>query len=130
MNENKEMVDVQERRSFEEALERESWVAPLVDIYETADDYVILANMPGVDKDEVKIKLEDGNLVLMGLINYDDAKGRKYTLKETETGNYYRKFKISDGVDESRIAANLENGVLKVVLPKHERIKPKNIEIK
>jgi len=111
-------------------LERESWVAPLVDIYETSDEYVILANMPGVAKDEVKIKLEDGNLVLMGLINFEEAKGRKYTLKETETGNYYRKFKISDGVDESKISANLEEGVLKVILPKHERVKPKTIEIK
>jgi len=130
MNEQQEMVNVQEKRSFEEALERESWVAPLVDIYETSDEYVILANMPGVAKDEVKIKLEDGNLVLMGLINFEEAKGRKYTLKETETGNYYRKFKISDGVDESKISANLEEGVLKVILPKHERVKPKTIEIK
>lgn len=130
MNEEKTMVDVKEQRSFEEALERESWVAPLVDIYETNDDYVILANMPGVAKDDVKIKLEDGSLVLMGLINFEEAKGRKYTLKETETGNFYRKFKISDGVDESRISANLESGVLKVLLPKHDRIKPKNIEIK
>lgn len=130
MNEQQEMVNVQEKRSFEEALERESWVAPLVDIYETSDEYVILANMPGVAKDEVKIKLEDGNLVLMGLINFEEAKGRKYTLKETETGNYYRKFKISDGVDVSKISANLEEGVLKVILPKHERVKPKTIEIK
>jgi HSP20 family protein len=130
MTDNKEMVEVKNKLSWDEALEKEPWVAPLVDIYETADNYFLTANMPGVSKEDIKIKLEDGHLVLMGRTNYEEATNRKYVLKELEAGNFYRRFKISDGIDESKIDAKLENGILNVVLPKHERLKPKTIEIK
>lgn len=130
MAEVNEAVEVKQKNSWDEALEKESWIAPLVDIYETKDDYFLSAQMPGVKKEDVKIKLEDGNLVIMGRIDYDTILNNKYTLKETETGNYYRRFKISDSVDETNIDAKLENGVLTVKLPKHERVKPKTIEIK
>lgn len=130
MTDNKEMVEVKQKGSWEEALERESWVAPLVDIYETKEDYRLNAFMPGVTKENVKIKLEEGNLVIMGRINFDETKDRRYVLKETETANYYRRFKVSDGIDESKIDASFENGMLVVELPKHDRIKPRSIEIK
>lgn len=130
MTDNKEVVTVKEEKSWEEALENESWVAPLVDIYETEDDFYLTAIMPGVEKKDVKIKMEEGNLILMGRINYNETLNRKYVLKESESGNYYRKFKISDSVDNTKIDASFENGILNVKLPKHERIKPKNIEIK
>ena len=130
MTENKEMLEVRESNSWDEALENESWIAPVVDIYETEDDYFLVAKMAGVSKDNIKIKLEDGNLVMMGRINYEDVINRKYVLKETETGNYYRKFKLSNNINEENIEANMENGLLSVRLPKHERVKPKTIEIK
>ncbi len=129
MTDNKELVDVKEKNSWEEALEKEAWVAPLVDIYETGEDYRLIAYMPGVSKENTQIKLEDGDLVIMGRINYEEANGRKYIMKETETANYYRKFKISDGIDESKIDAKLENGELNVTLPKHDRVKPRTIDI-
>jgi HSP20 family protein len=130
MTDNKEMVEVKNKVSWDEALEKEPWVAPLVDIYETTDNYFLTANMPGVSKEDIKIKLEDGHLVLMGRTNFEEITNRKYVLKELEAGNYYRRFKISDGIDESKIDAKLENGILNVILPKHERLKPKTIEIK
>ena len=130
MVDNKDAVAVQEKKSWDEALEKESWVAPLVDIYETNDDFFLEAYMPGVSKENTKIKLEDGNLVLMGRIDYAVAIAKKFVLKETETGNYYRKFKISQSIDESKIDASLENGILRVKLPKHDRVKPKSIDIK
>ena len=130
MEETKEMTQVVENRSWEEALEKESWVAPLIDIYETEDDYYILASMPGVKKEDVKIKIEDGDLVLMGRINYAEEMNKKYLLKEIDPSNYYRKFKLSDSVDEEKIVAKLENGRLQVHLPKVERVKPRTIEIK
>lgn len=122
--------EVTNKKSWDEALERESWIAPLVDIYETQDDYFLSAQMPGVKKEDVKIKLEEGNLVIMGRIDYELNVNNKYVLKETEIGNFYRRFKISDSVDETKIDAKLENGVLNVKLPKHDRLKPKSIEIK
>jgi len=130
MVENKEMVEVKSGRSWDESLEKESWVAPLADIYETAEDYYLVANMPGSSKENIRIKLEDGSLIIMGRIEYDEVKGRKYVLKETEFGNYYRKFNIADSVDDSKIDASYENGQLVVKLPKHERVKPKTISIK
>jgi HSP20 family protein len=130
MTDKKEMVDVKTKRSWDEALEKESWVAPLIDIYETTDDYFLTAQMPGVSKEDMKIKLEEGHLVIMGRVNYNETDDRKYVMKETETGNFYRRFKISDSIDEQIIDATLENGILHVKLPKHDRVKPKTIEIK
>jgi len=130
MSEVKEKVEVTNKKSWDEALERESWIAPLVDIYETKEDYYLSAQMPGVKKEDVKIKLEEGNLVIMGRIDYEQNANNKYVLKETEIGNFYRRFKISDSVDETKIDAKLENGILNVKLPKHDRLKPKTIEIK
>lgn len=130
MTENKTTMEVQPKRNWDEALEKESWVAPIVDIFETESEFFLTAQMPGVAKEDVRIKLEEGHLVIMGRINYDEAVNKKYILKETETGNYYRRFKISDGIDEQKIDAKLENGILNVKLPKHERIKPKTIQIK
>ncbi|MEW5844472.1 MAG: Hsp20/alpha crystallin family protein [Bacteroidota bacterium] len=130
MTDSKEMVEVKDKKSWDEALENEPWVAPLVDIYETADEYYLTANIPGVSKENVKIKLEEGFLVIMGRVNVDETKNRKYVLNEIEEGNYYRRFKISESIDEQKIDAKLENGILSVKLPKHERVKPKSIEIK
>ncbi len=131
MVDNKELVKIEESevKSWEEALEKQSWFAPLVDIYETENDYVLTANMPGVSKDNVKIKLEEGNLVIMGRVQYEDLVNRHYILNESELGNFYRKFKLSESIDESKIQAKFENGQLFVTLPKHDRIKPRTIEI-
>jgi len=130
MTDKKEMVDVKTKRSWDEALEKESWVAPLIDIYETTDDYFLSAQMPGVSKEDMKIKLEEGHLVIMGRVDYSESADRKYIMKETETGNFYRRFKVSESIDEQKIDASLENGILNIKLPKHDRVKPKTIEIK
>ena len=130
MLENNQAVAVNESNSWEEALANEKWVTPSVDIYETEDEFVLLSNMPGVSRENVKIKLEDDSLVLMGRIDYEEAKDRKYILNETRIGNFYRKFKISDSVDRDRVDAKLDNGKMVVTLPKHERVKPRSIEIK
>jgi len=129
MTDKKELVKVKESIDWDEALETESWVAPLVDIYETEDDFFLIASMPGISKDNVKVKLEDGSLVMMGRINFEEAAKRKYVLQENELGNFYRKFNVSESIDRSRIDAGFENGQLTVTLPKLERIKPKTIEI-
>lgn len=129
MTDTKELVKVDSSNSWDEALENESWIAPMVNIYETEDNFNLTAFMPDVQRDNIKIKLEDGSLLLMGRINYEEALNRKYILNEYTIGNYYRKFKISDTIDESKIEARFENGVLTVKLPKHDRVKPRTIEI-
>ena len=124
------LTKVEEKRSWEEALEKESWVAPMVDIYETHDDYFLMAAMPGVDKDNVKVKIEEGDLIIMGRLDFSTEMQRKYLMKEIDSSNFYRKFKLSESVNEEKIDAKLENGRLLVHLPKVERVKPKTIEIK
>jgi HSP20 family protein len=130
MEDTKALTKVEDKRSWEEALEKESWVAPLVDIYETTDDYHLVANMPGVSRQDVKIKIEEGDLVIMGRTNFLGELQHKFLMKEIDSSNYYRKFKISESIDEDKIDAKLENGRLYVHLPKVERVKPRTIEIK
>jgi HSP20 family protein len=130
MEETKALTRVEEKRSWEEALEMESWVAPMVDIYETEDDYFLVANMPGVSREDVKVKIDDGDLIIMGRLDFPSEIQRKYLMKEIDSSNFYRKFKLSESVDDGKIDAKLENGRLMVHLPKVERVKPKTIEIK
>lgn len=138
MTENKNDVNVQteqtlkseEVQNWERALESGRNFAPFVDIYETKDDFVLVANMPGVSKENVKLKFEEDSLSIFGKVDYETTLKRKYLLKETEVGNYYRKFRLADSIDESKIEASYENGQLTVKLPKHERVKPRTINIK
>ncbi len=130
MAEVKEAVQKKEERlSWDEALEKEAWISPMINIYETDDNFHLEAFMPGVDKDNIKIKYEDGSLVIMGRINFNEVVDRKYILREMEVGNYYRRLNLSDTIDDTKIEASFENGVLSLVLPKHERVKPKVIKI-
>lgn len=129
MEDTKALTKVEDKRSWEEALEKESWVAPLVDIYETTDDYHLVANMPGVERKDIKIKIEEGDLVIMGRTNFLGELQHKFLLKEIDSSNYFRKFKISESIDENKIDAKLEDGRLYVHLPKVERVKPRTIEI-
>jgi HSP20 family protein len=115
--------------SWDYALEHETWITPIIDIFETDDNFTVIAKMPGVEKENLKIKLEDGNLVIMGRIDYENLMNKNYVLKESEIGNYYRKLKLSKGIDLDKIDAQLTNGQLLVLLPKQSGIKPKSIEI-
>jgi len=131
MSDNKDMVSLKEKeQSWEEVLDSEAVIAPFVDIYENDDDFVLVANMPGVARNDVKLKLEEGSLSIFGKVNFDELKNRKYILNENEVGNFFRKFRISNSVDETKIEARFDNGQLILKLPKHDRIKPRTIEIK
>lgn len=131
-NNNKDLVSIKETEhaSMNDILEKETFIAPLTDIYETEDEFILIANMPGVSRDNIQLKLEDTSLAVFGRINYSEAIKRNYILSENEIGNYYRKFNISNSIDETRIEARFENGQLIVKLPKHDRVKPRTISIR
>ncbi len=130
-NRNNETVEVnEEKQSWEDLLTNEGSYAPLVDIYETNDEFVLTADMPGVKKEDVNLKIEEGSMLIFGKIDYRELLNRKFILKEKETGHFFRKFKISDTIDETKVSAKFENGQLLVVLPKHDRVKPRTISIK
>ncbi len=129
--ENKEMIPVKEEKNnlIEELLETQNYVSPLVKIYETDNEFVLSADMPGVVRKDVKVKVEKDLLILFGQIDYANEINKNYILNEQELGNYYRTFRISDSVDQSNIEAKYDNGKLVVNLPKNEKVKPRTINI-
>lgn len=122
-------VKVKDNSSIEELLEKQNYISPLVNIYETDDEFVLTANMPGVVRDNVKVRVEDDKLIMFGTIQYEEAINRNYILNEQEIANYYRTFNISDMVDQSHIEARYDNGQLVVNLQKNEKVKPRTIDI-
>jgi HSP20 family protein len=131
MSQNKEIISVKNliNNSIEEILKTQESVSPASDIYENPDEYVLVANMPGVSRNEVQVKVVDDSLVIFGKINYNEVVSRNYILNENEIGNFFRRFKISDTIDKTKITARYDNGQLIVHLPKTENVKPRTIEI-
>ena len=112
---------------------RQEWkegklVPPPVDILETDKDILLKANLPGVNKDSVEVKFSDGTLTIYGHV-HNEITSETAILKEIEDGNFYRVFKVSDSVDVDEIKAKMEDGILLLTLPKHERAKPREIPI-
>jgi len=105
-------------------------IVPPVDIYETDNEYIIKAEMPGIKKDQLEITLEDNELEINGKLNGNlpDEKNLKYS--EFKLYNYHRKFDVGETIDRNSLKASLENGILTLNLPKREEVKPRKIEIK
>ena len=106
----------------------EAYVTPLTDIYEEENGLYVLCDMPGVHKDGLKIKVENGILTLEGHIDANNE--TSYLLREFEPANYFRQFELSDSVDQEKINAEMKNGVLSIFLPRAEALKPRTIEVK
>jgi len=112
---------------------RQEWkegklLAPTVDIIETSENILLQANMPGVNKDSVEVKFSNGSLTIYGQV-MQKISDQVAILKEIEDGNFYRVFKVSDSIETDKIKAKMEDGVLLLTLPKHERAKPREISI-
>jgi HSP20 family protein len=120
---------LEEQKSWEDSVKCEPSIAPAVDIYETGEEFVLIASLPGVFKENVHLKLEENLLSIFGKVNYNESLEKKYILNESLFANYYRNFKLSEGVDVSKISAKYENGLLTINLPKHDKIKPKTISL-
>ena len=103
---------------------------PKVDIYETKDSIVLIANMPGVDENHVDMTLEKNILTINGQVEPQGFPGYGAAYAEYDVGDYQRAFTISDEVDRDRIDARVKNGVLRVTLHKAEQVKARKIAIK
>jgi len=102
---------------------------PKVDIYETRDSIVLIADMPGIDEKSVDITLEKNILTITGSVEPFQMEGYSLAYTEYDTGDYQRAFTISDGVDRNKIDAAVKNGVLRITLLKAEQAKAKKIAI-
>jgi len=111
----------------DESLALADW-APLVDVLETDADLQIRAELPGVEKTDVKLSVEDGVLLIAGQREQEkEEKGKRYHRVERAYGSFARSFTVPDTVDEEKVTAEFKNGILTVRLPKSEKARPKSI---
>lgn len=103
-------------------------VAPAVDIYENEHEYLVLADLPGVPHDGVRIRFENGELQLDA--TRQDERADDYVGNEILAADYRRLFRIPETVDSEKIDAKLKDGVLHLVLPKASKARPRQISVK
>jgi HSP20 family protein len=105
--------------------------SPTVDIAETAEEFQIRAELPGVNKDDVKVSVDNRILRLEGERKQEkEEKGKKYHRIERSYGSFLRTFTLPDNVDDTKVRADFKDGVLSVRLTKAEKAKPKAVEVK
>jgi len=114
----------------DEAMALVDW-APAVDVMETDEEFQIRAELPGVEKKDVKLSVENGVLLISGHREQEkEEKGKRYHKIERAYGNFARSFTVPEAVDAEKVTAEFKNGLLNVRLPKSEKARPKSIEVK
>jgi HSP20 family protein len=125
-------LQVQQKREVDKAQEPTTPMRaflPTTDIFENEDALTVVLEMPGVDKSNIDVDIENGVLTLEGRINFDKYKGMQPIYSEYNVGPYRRSFRISNRVDQDKIKAEMRDGVITLVLPKAEEAKPRRIEV-
>ena len=102
---------------------------PAVDILENANEIIVLADMPGVESKSVDIDLNDNQLTITGKVDAPEGEKETSLYEEFNWGDYFRQFTLSNVIDQGKISAKMENGVLRLVLPKVEKAKPQKIKV-
>jgi HSP20 family protein len=126
-----ENIAVKNDEIWQKAIENESWIKPIVDIVETQNNFKLYIYLPGISKENIKLKLEKNVLSLMALNDVEKKSSYNYILKESDLANYARTFTLAeDIIDTQNISAEYSNGILELTLPKKEKAIPKQIEIK
>ncbi len=103
---------------------------PNADIYETPSELKVVLEMPGIEKNNVEINLEDDVLHVEGRLDLSKYAGLQPLYTEYNVGHYARSFQLSSKINQSKIAAEMKNGVLSLTLPKVEEAKPRTIQVK
>lgn len=121
--------DVYPSRREEKDLVSTAW-NPSVDIYEHEDNLVLKAEVPGIDEDDIEVKIEDNTLTFKGERKYEnEVKEENYHRVERSYGSFYRSFSLPQNIDLEKIKAETENGILKITMPKKAELKPKKIKV-
>jgi len=114
--------------SREETRTIERYLTPAVDIFETEEGLTLVADLPGLHKDDLHVDIDKGVLTIQGATKQQS--GGSALFDEFSVAGYYRQFRLPEGIDPDRTAAELKDGVLTLNLPKAEAAKPKKIAIK
>mgnify|MGYP003572584417 CR=1 FL=1 len=105
------------------------WV-PAVDIKEDDDCFVIHADVPGVDPNDIEVSMDNGVLSIRGERQNESSEEREgYKRVERVRGSFFRRFSLPDTADAEGISAKSEHGVLEIVIPKQKQVEPKRIRV-
>jgi HSP20 family protein len=129
----KQELQVQQKRELE--TKEETTIPtraylPTADIFETPDGLHVILEMPGVEKANVGITVEDGVLKVEGRLDFSNYKNLTPVYTEYNVGHYARSFRLSSKIDQNKIGAELSDGVLTLTLPKVAEAKPRTIQVK
>ena len=125
-------LELQQKREVEkkeEATAAARTFLAMADIFETDDTLTVILEMPGAKKDNIDVGIENDVLTVQGRIEFSNYQGLRPIYTEYNVGNYRRSFQLSNKIDQSRISAQLEDGVLTLTLPKAEEAKPRRIAV-
>jgi len=124
-----DMKETMENEARPVAVEqRRNYVVPEVNIYETKDGYQLEAEMPGVSKTGLEITLENNEITITGR-RTAEAPGGELVLRESEDADFRRVFELDPAIDTSKITAKIDQGILRMTLPKSEEVKPRKISV-
>ena len=114
-----------------------AWSSPAIDMYQTEDDVVVKAALPGIKADEVQINVTGDILTLRGETKHEEEKtsssqrkDKSWHIREHRWGAFERSVRLPTGVISDRAKADFDNGILTITLPKSEEVKPKTITVK
>lgn len=125
-------LQVQQKREVDKKQESTAparTFVPATDIFETDGALTIVMEMPGTDKNDLDISVEDGVLHVEGRLNFDKYQGLQPLYTEYNIGHYRRSFSLSNKIDQNKISAEMKDGVLTLVLAKAEEAKPRRIAV-
>lgn len=112
----------------EETRSEERYVTPPVDIYENGDALIVTADLPGVAKENLDVRVENNLLTIRGKPSHLASGDPIY--REYELASFFRQFELNEKVDQLNISAELQHGVLTLRLPKAQEVKPRRIEVR
>jgi len=115
-------------RAVQNGTSASKFVTPLANILENQDGYVLEAEMPGVNREGLEVTVENGQLTIIGR-RQRTTNGSQPVYRESRDFDYRRVFELDPTIDSSRIQAKIDQGVLRLTLPKTESVKPRRIEV-
>lgn len=122
-----QVQDKKELQTSDQATVEARYYVPTADIFETDNELTVVLEMPGVARDSVSADLENDKLTIEGRLDFSKYEGFEPLYTEYNVGHYKRSFVLSNKIDQDRISADLNGGVLVVRLPKAEAAKPRKI---
>jgi HSP20 family protein len=125
-------LQVQQKREVEKKTETTTPArvfVPVTDIFETPEALTVVLEMPGVDRNSVEASVENDVLTIEGRIDFTKYEAMQPVYTEYNVGHYARSFEVSNRIDQSKISAEIKDGVVTIVMPKAEQAKPRKIQV-